>query len=86
MIGTEAGKILVHELLTTECHICSIHKAAGKDAPKHDCVKNYSGTPQSMETSAAVPAMRSLHNYGIHASEIIGDCDSKTIAALRVCK
>ena len=83
VIGTETGKILAHELLSTDCYVCSLYNRVGKDPPEHQCVKNYSGTPQSMETSAAIPAMQSLHNYGIHASEIVGDCDSKTIAALR---
>ena len=39
---------------STRCNICEIAKKRGKEAKKHECTHNYTGSSKSMEASATM--------------------------------
>ena len=90
VIGTETGKILDHEVLTSYCQACAEWQEKNGlpngeawddwyDIHKLVCKRNYSGSASMMESAGMIRIFkRSEEKHGVHYTKYIGDGDSKT--------
>ena len=83
IIGMETKKLLYMGVRNKYCSVCAQAESLGKEAPEHDCYKNWTGSSSSMESDIIVQGFQEAESkYGLRYINFVGDGDSSVYPSL----
>ena len=79
----ETKKLLYMGVRNKYCSVCAQAESLGKEAPEHDCYKNWTGSSSSMESDIIVQGFQEAESKdGLRYINFVGDGDSSVYPSL----
>ena len=78
-IGPNTGKVLGFDILSKACRKCAYWETKGKQAPDHECSRNWFGSSKAMESEVGATIASELEQKNCKIKTLIMDDDSTTI-------